>query len=366
MENFKYDYGEKVDIIFMDKGVVEEGTIKSLRGKKIIIEIQGEDRLYDSDSTSILKQWKIGQSFKIYNRVDFKCSLTRRFEEGYIYNIQNEGILINSRYGSELIPNSEIEKRITEVGKYSSLSKKYDNLSNQEIRHIFINKNFLANNDKVLSYYDDNYNKSNFKTCEVAPDGNCLYRAFAHQIYGDENQYQIIKNCILDYIEIKKDFFGNFILGGVENLNIYINIKRKDGIWGDDIEIQAFSEIYKKFVHIYNYEFKLIKTFHENTNEFNRDIYTENVFLLYHNEHYDSLINSDSFSLILKTEPGVYEKNIIQSLTESNQDLNYIENQSIKVVVEMGFTLEEATLAFTYAGSDVDLMLQYIYSLQYK
>ena len=38
---------------------------------------------------------------------------------------------------------------------------------------------------------------------------------------------------------------------------------------------------------------------------------------------------------------------------------------SINFVVEMGFTVEEATIAYTAVGSDPELMLQYLYSLQH-
>jgi hypothetical protein len=43
--------------------------------------------------------------------------------------------------------------------------------------------------------------------------------------------------------------------------------------------------------------------------------------------------------------------------TESNR------NQSIQFVMDMGFTLEEAVLAFSAVGGDPDHMLQYLYSL---
>lgn len=36
---------------------------------------------------------------------------------------------------------------------------------------------------------------------------------------------------------------------------------------------------------------------------------------------------------------------------------------SIQFILEMGFTLEEAILAYSAMGEDPDLMLQYLYSL---
>ena len=34
----------------------------------------------------------------------------------------------------------------------------------------------------------------------------------------------------------------------------YIDHKKKEGIWGDDLEIQALSEIYQKNILIYCYD----------------------------------------------------------------------------------------------------------------
>jgi hypothetical protein len=38
------------------------------------------------------------------------------------------------------------------------------------------------------------------------------------------------------------------------------------------------------------------------------------------------------------------------------------DNLSIKFILEMGFTLEEAVIAYSAVGDDPDHMLQYLYS----
>ena len=67
---------------------------------------------------------------------------------------------------------------------------------------------------------------------------------------------------------------------------------------------------------------------------------------------------------ILKSviELSIKEKNN----SESNQRENYnniTEIPSVKFIFEMGFTLEEAIIAYSAVGEDPDLMLQYLYSL---
>jgi OTU domain-containing protein 5 len=47
------------------------------------------------------------------------------------------------------------------------------------------------------------------------------------------------------------------------DIDEYIESKRADGEWGDDIEIQAISEIYARPIEIYVFNAKPIRTFHE-------------------------------------------------------------------------------------------------------
>ena len=41
----------------------------------------------------------------------------------------------------------------------------------------------------------------------------------------------------MDYILSEKDFFKNFIEEEKESIEEYVERKRKNGIWGDDIEL---------------------------------------------------------------------------------------------------------------------------------
>ena len=95
---------------------------------------------------------------------------------------------------------------------------------------------------------------------DVGSDGNCLFRAIAHQAYGDEEEHRMVRIRCMDYIQKEGDYFKGFIEGGLE---AYANHKKVNGVWGDDIEIQAMSEIYDRPIEIYAYDTKPMKTFHE-------------------------------------------------------------------------------------------------------
>lgn len=42
-------------------------------------------------------------------------------------------------------------------------------------------------------------------------DGNCLFRAVAFQVYGDENLHTLLREKCMDYVLECHDYFKNFI-----------------------------------------------------------------------------------------------------------------------------------------------------------
>lgn len=92
---------------------------------------------------------------------------------------------------------------------------------------------------------------------DMEEDGNCLYRAWAYQIYGDAEKYhmKVRKECC-DYVEKHQDFFGLYMPGFHEELAK----KRVKGEWGDHVDIVAMSELYNVPVKIFqlNFEAKML------------------------------------------------------------------------------------------------------------
>lgn len=64
----------------------------------------------------------------------------------------------------------------------------------------------------------------------------------------------------MDYILEEKAFFQNYVLDDLED---YVQRKRNLGSWGDDVELQAISEIYNRPIEVYVNDDKPIRTFHE-------------------------------------------------------------------------------------------------------
>lgn len=73
----------------------------------------------------------------------------------------------------------------------------------------------------------------------VNGDGNCLFRAVAHQVYGNEELHSLVRDLCMTYMEADSAFFSQFVEGGQEAFAQYVAAKRTSGCWGDDPEIQV-------------------------------------------------------------------------------------------------------------------------------
>ncbi|XP_011043383.1 PREDICTED: OTU domain-containing protein 5-like isoform X1 [Populus euphratica] len=119
---------------------------------------------------------------------------------------------------------------------------------------------------------------------KMLEDGNCLFRAVADQVYGDSEMYDSARQMCMDYMERERDHFSQFI---TEGFTSYCKRKRRDKVYGNNVEIQALSEMYNRPIHIYSYSTEPINIFH---GSYNTD--TPPIHLSYHHgNHYNSLVN---------------------------------------------------------------------------
>ncbi|XWS28537.1 hypothetical protein CRYUN_Cryun25bG0078600 [Craigia yunnanensis] len=149
-------------------------------------------------------------------------------------------------------------------------------------------------NPSYVSSYDDVERERQFeidirqaKGLEVKrmlEDGNCLFLAVADQVYGDSEAYNLIRQMCIDYMEQERDHFSQFI---TEGFTSYCKRKRRDKVYGNNVEIQALSEMYNRPIHIYSYSTEPINIFH---GSYNTD--TPPIRLSYHHgNHYNSLVD---------------------------------------------------------------------------
>ena len=359
-ESFRDD--EFVDIIDPQRQNSYEGKIISVKGDKIIVEnlTKKIEEVYNKGEKRVIKQWIPSKPIKLFNRVDLKLKGTDYWVEGIVIEIKSNNKIIiryknNNNFKRVARETVDInDNRLAKAGFYTkydgssdtkllastrfnleeSLNISRENYSNSYL-NLLNNKRKTTKNEEEeeinnLLKTDDDVEETNFKISLaeknlkiriVSGDGNCLFRAISDQIYGTDKHYPILRRYCMDYLEIKKSHFKPYIEGDFDE---YIKDKRRDTVWGDDIEIEIFSEIYNRPIEIYKGNNIPLKTFHEYYSS-NDEIIDYNfsltpIRLSYHKKnHYNSIIPlKKDFSnfrrykdALIKTKPGIFESKII-------------------------------------------------------
>ncbi|CAN0171642.1 unnamed protein product, partial [Hapterophycus canaliculatus] len=79
-------------------------------------------------------------------------------------------------------------------------------------------------------------------------DGNCLFRAISQQIYGDPGMHGDIRRQCLDFMRKERDHYSQFV---AEAFDSYVSRKEKDGVHGNNPEMQAASELFNRPIEVY-------------------------------------------------------------------------------------------------------------------
>ena len=86
-------------------------------------------------------------------------------------------------------------------------------------------------------------------------DGNCLFRAVADQVYGDQGLHAVVRASAVRLMETQQSHFRAFMpdLEG-RDWNAHIAAMRADAVWGDDPEVEALSRLYNRPVEIWMFD----------------------------------------------------------------------------------------------------------------
>jgi OTU domain-containing protein 5 len=112
---------------------------------------------------------------------------------------------------------------------------------------------------------------------EQEGDGNCLFRAVSLQVYGDASMHGQVRKQCMDFMvrpispgsiflgdavvlipsrpisqERGTEHFSQFVTG--EKFSMYIRRKRREGVHGNNLEIQAISELFNRPIEVFSPE----------------------------------------------------------------------------------------------------------------
>ena len=252
-----------------------------------------------------------------------------KIENDKLFNKTNKENIINEN-------KSKIEKKkpLNMLNKEYKLKENISKNSNiqkkEEEKKAEQKKKFLEQENK----FRFDLLKKNYILHLIKRDGNCLFSSISDQVYGTDKHSGIIRQKCMDYIEKNKLFYSQFIEGGEDKISAYIERKRKRGIWGDNLEIQALSEIYNRPIEIYINIDKPLKTF---CNDIINTKYPIKISYL-GNRHYNSIVPSTKNKdyhlfkkeLLNSEKAGVYETEFINNYDISQK----LEDKKIDIIKE--------------------------------
>jgi OTU domain-containing protein 5 len=150
--------------------------------------------------------------------------------------------------------------------------------------------------DKQHNSYVAALKRKNLTIYKVAGDGNCLFRAVAHQLYRDVERHEDVRNTCMDYMEKNVHLFLGFF-DEENSLDTYIAKHRKLGSWGGDHELESMRRCFNLKLEIYIYDATLgaslyQKNINEEEEDEDEDEATKLVITLSYigNNHYDSIV----------------------------------------------------------------------------
>ena len=204
-----------------------------------------------------------------------------------------------------------------------------------------------------FSHYQNALASLNLRIMEIPGDGNCLFRAVAHQVYGDDSFHVLVREKCCDYMASDKLFFSNFVVGGLDFFEQYLRAKRTNSCWGDDPEIQAMCELYNRPAEIWAFDHnsgaRKLRTFHSGDGASSSSSSSSSSvrasdrnsggtpmrLSFYGGGHYDSIVSPDfERALLSKSAPGVVEDASIVRRTNIGTDIDRAELASDAAATE--------------------------------
>ena len=135
-------------------------------------------------------------------------------------------------------------------------------------------------------------NDQKMHVVEVDGDGNCLFRAVAHQIWLDEDRHFELRKLCVAHMKKNAKRYSAFYDGDFKK---YLIGMSKLGTWGDDIEIRALEEITDRLIYIYSSQSPNVEPLKTNFDEVILMKGVAPIKISYHGKnHYNSIFDENA------------------------------------------------------------------------
>ena len=238
-------------------------------------------------------------------------------------------IRINTKCSKPL--NSQVKKKQIDEGKSSLIAEAdlRNSSTRQNKRKRVSQKKAYSKNKKQKKKDEIPWLKhTQFKLFEIGEDGNCLFRAISHQLYGTQEYHMIIRKRCCDYLQLERNYFEAFVGNKEGNFTLsdYIRLMRKDREWGGNMELIALTELYRKTIEVYHSGPQPDHVFGINYSEDEKE---EPIRLHYRGRnHYESLLTQNASEYFLAHKAGIIEDNKLTQYQKIKlaEEKNKVEN----------------------------------------
>ena len=144
----------------------------------------------------------------------------------------------------------------------------------------------------------------------ILGDGNCMFRALSHQLYGSEEYHREIRHLLLEVLKTNPHLYHPYWIEdlpwGKVTFTEHLNQLKCEGTWGTQLELRVFSDCFNLPVYvcsanqfgILRWELKGEPKYHQRINPPFTTRATElpftrgHVALMYNSGHYNSVVPS--------------------------------------------------------------------------
>ena len=88
----------------------------------------------------------------------------------------------------------------------------------------------------------------------VKSDGNCMFRALSHQLYGNDDHHSELRSTLLEVIQSSSIIYQTYWIEdmprGKVTFQEHLMVAREEGKWGTQVELQAVSDCFNMAVYV--------------------------------------------------------------------------------------------------------------------
>ena len=208
------------------------------------------------------------------------------------------------------------------------------NVSCENLKNNTCKRKIKLINDEVKS--NESMMEQNRVKIKIIGDENCLFRCFAHYLYNDQNLHSKLRNKIVQNIVDNWQNYENFIVGNIYyknvlknktkdilNSNDYKNYMLNNYVYGNEIEIKSFVEMYNVHVTVYMKNLNNIHSFGNDKSNLKLTLLFDGNFDVGHYDIIDYNDNDKRFE-ILKVNNKNFKRKINDQVTSNKrQKLKY-------------------------------------------